>query len=271
MHAMHARLPKNFVLEQRLERYADAIEVEPAAYAGRWAHACHPLDPARPGASFRQVRVDLGCGKGRFIVASALREPDVLFVGVDCEPICIAYAAQRAIEAGARNAVMVASTGEHVARLFAPGEVGCIHLNFPTPYPRKRDAPLRLTDARRLMEYRRMLSRDGELRFRTDSQPLRDFTLDQLALAGYEVTWRSDDARRELPDEPDSEYERRLAEQGARVLAITAVPGPAPRRWEPPEPVGLVDYLPDDLDAMDYVPYGMGASVTNLRRARRRR
>ena len=43
MHALHARLPKHFVLEERLERYADAIEICPTDYAGRWAEACAPL------------------------------------------------------------------------------------------------------------------------------------------------------------------------------------------------------------------------------------
>ena len=37
MHALHLRLPKNFVLEERLDRYADAIEAFPASYASRWA------------------------------------------------------------------------------------------------------------------------------------------------------------------------------------------------------------------------------------------
>ena len=39
-HALHARLPKNFVLEERLERYADAIELTPERWRGRWAEAC---------------------------------------------------------------------------------------------------------------------------------------------------------------------------------------------------------------------------------------
>ena len=64
MHALHARLPKNFVLEERLERYADSIEASPERWAGQWAEACHPLDAARDRTSFDEVRLDMGCGKG---------------------------------------------------------------------------------------------------------------------------------------------------------------------------------------------------------------
>ena len=44
MGAVHVRTPKNFVLEERLERYADAIETNPEAYAGDWRRACAPAD-----------------------------------------------------------------------------------------------------------------------------------------------------------------------------------------------------------------------------------
>ena len=96
MHGMHARLPKNFVLEERLERYADAIELMPTSYAGHWADACTPL-VADGRAPYREVRLDLGCGKGHFTAESARSQPDVLFIGIDGEPVCIAYAAQKAI------------------------------------------------------------------------------------------------------------------------------------------------------------------------------
>ena len=42
MGAVHVRTPKNFVLEERLERYADAIETSPESYTGHWREACTP-------------------------------------------------------------------------------------------------------------------------------------------------------------------------------------------------------------------------------------
>lgn len=270
MHALHARMPKSFVLEEWLERYAGAIETGPASYAGRWAHACHPLSAADPSARFREVRLDLGCGKGSFTVESARREPDVLFVGVDFEPMCIAYAARRAVSAQVPNAVFVPLRGSDVRRVFGSGELSRIHLNFSTPFPRKKDAADRLTIAGRLMEYRDVLAPGAVLEIRTDSQPFRDFTLTQLEIAGYRVLWCSQDARADFPDAPSSEYERRLTAQGARVLGIAAVPGPRPERWEQTAELSLAEYLPRDLDRMGYVPHGMQATVENMRARRAR-
>mgnify|MGYP002563558024 CR=1 FL=1 len=242
MHALHARLPKNFVLEERLERYADAIELEPARLRGRWAEACWPGigadGTAAPGPSrFREVRLDLGCGKGQFVVESARRNPDVLFVGMDAEPICVAYAAQRACESGLANVVIVPGNGMRVREFFSAGELGRIYLNFPTPFPKKKKAHLRLTYLDRLMGYRPLLERGAGIRLRTDSQPLRDFSLTQLDLAGYEITWRSDDVRVEFPDEPWSAYERKLTEQGACAFVERPAARPAEQQgFRPPQP-----------------------------------
>lgn len=257
VHGMHARLPKNFVLEERMERYADAIEVAPASWAGVWREACAPVG----GPAFGELRVDLGCGKGGFLAESALSEPDVLFVGVDAEPVCVVYAAQRVMETGARNALVVPARGEDVCRIFAPGEVGRIHINFPTPFPRKRDAAKRLVLLDRLLEYRRVLAPGGVVELRTDSQPLYAFALGQFALAGYDVregAGAGDGA-------PSTLYQDRLTAEGAKVLSLEATPGPDPGAVEQTMSLSLVDYLPDDLDAMDYVPLGMTGTVTNLR------
>ena len=263
-HALHARLPKNFVLEERLERYGRVIELDPAGWRGRWASACAPLGAA----PFSEVRLDLGCGKGGFSVEAARREPNVLFVAMDSEPFCVAYAAQRVTESGLSNVVVVPGTGMRVREFFSPGELSVIYLNFPTPFPRKRDAGKRMACMERLMDFREVLAAHGEVRLRTDSQPLFDFMLTQVPLAGYELLWESRDARAERPDDPASEYERRLGAQGAHVLAMTVAPGPVPERVEQTAELSLAAYLPQDLETLQslaYAPHGMEATVINLR------
>ena len=268
MHGMHARLPKNFVLEERLERYAAAIELKPTRYAGCWAHACHPLD-TDPSASYEHVHVDLGCGKGAYVVHEAAVHPQTLYVAIDGEPICVAYTAQHAMEAGLRNVVVVPALGSQVAEIFGPGEVDSITLNFPTPFPRKKDAAKRLTIVDRLADYRRVLAPGGTVLLKTDSYPLWRFSQIQFELAGYDVSWISGDAHAERPDEVLTEYEQRLTAQGATVYAVLATPGDRPVRLEQPSSLSLIDYLPDDLESLDYVPHGMQGSVINLRNRHR--
>lgn len=291
----HIRTPKNFVLEDRLERYAAAIEQRPETYCGRWGEACAPCggadcgDVTRVGATcdnapcgsasrgdmpgFGRVHLDLGCGKGAYLVARAQREPDALFIGMDTEPICIAYAAQNIVEAGLSNAIVLARSADSIERLFGPGELAGITLNFPTPFPKRKFARKRLTSVDHLLSYRRVLAPGAAVTLRTDSQPLHDYTLTQLDAAGYRVLWASNDTRAEHPEHPETEYERRLAEQGAAVYGVCAIPGPEPT----PEQIqagrdaeqSLVAYLPRNLDSVGYIPLGMEGAVLNLRNRQR--
>ena len=275
MHALHARLPKNFVLEERLERYADSIEASPERWAGQWAEACHPLDADRDRTSFDEVRLDMGCGKGAFTVEAAAAEKSVLFVGIDFEPICIAYAAQKAEESGLDNVIFSPGVADKVTTYFAEGELSRIYLNFPTPFPRKKEAAQRLTHLDNLLRYRKILAPGATVLLKTDSYPLWGFSRTQFELAGYNIVWESDDARAERPDDPVSWYEERLSAQGATVYAIEATPAREPKRSadgtvEQTASLSLIDYLPEDLSTMTYVPHGMQGTVTNLRNLERK-
>lgn len=271
MHGMHARLPKNFVLEERLERFADAIELYPASYAGCWREACALLGD-EGAAPYERIHVDLGCGKGAFVVQEAPAHPTTLFVAIDAEPICVAYTAQHVMEAGLRNVVVVPALGNAIARIFAAGEVGAITLNFPTPFPRKKDADRRLTSFARLLDYRHVLKPGGTVLLKTDSYPLWRFSELQFEQAGYRIH-HSGELGEASPTA--TEYEQRLTAQGAPVFSICATPDAPPRTEADELSPSLVDYLPRDLEALDYVPHGMQGTVTNLRnqraRARKRR
>jgi len=252
---MHARKLRHF--EERFEWYAAGIEDDPASCRGTW------IERHAPGA--REVRLDLGCGKGSFSAQMAEANSDVLFVGIDNERRCIALAAQKVVEGGIPNLQFCCAEGDDLTSMFAPGELGCIYLNFSSPLPRAKHASRRLTHAERLMAYRELLGEDGTVCFRTDSEPFFEWSLAQFELAGYELSWVSRDARAERPDDPWTEFEEILVGKGARICALTAHPGTAP---EGPlvqtVPQSLVDYLPEDLESMGYVPFGMEDTVTNL-------
>ena len=166
--------------------------------------------------------------------------------------------------------VLVSATGENVGSIFGSGELACIYLNFPTPFPKKKEATRRLTHLIYLIEYQPLLAPGATVLLKTDSYPFWRFSETQFRLADYTVTWQSMDARAERPDDAMSQYEERLTAKGAKVLAIEATPGPESVYREQTAPLSLVDWLPDDLDAMDYVPYGMEGTVTNLRNRRRK-
>lgn len=270
MRSARSRVGKDFNLEERMKACARAIEASPESWKGDW-HFWTPSGDARREQPFRKVVLDLGCGKGEYTVACAKQEPDVLFVGLDIERICIMRGAELALAEGVGNAVFVYGDDPDLTGLF-DAELDAILMNFPTPFPKKKKAPFRLTYVDRLMTYRRLLAPGAPVRLRTDSQPLRDFSLTQIELAGYELLWNSDDVRSLFEEEPWSAYEHKLVAQGATVYGFQAVPGPEPESIEQTAPLSLVSYLPEDIESLDYVPHGMQGCVANMRgrRANRR-
>ena len=270
MGAVHVRTPKNFVLEERLERYAGAIETSPETLAGHWGRDC-----AKAGSpSFGRVHLDLGCGKGTYIIERAKGEPQTLFIGMDQEPICIAYAAQHVCEEGLSNALVVPRGARSLDEVFAPGELDAITINFPTPCPKARHAKRRLVYIDNLLSYRGLLAPGGTVTLRTDSKPLRDYAVGQFEAAGYRTLWISDDVRADHPEHPVTEYELRTREMGAKVYGFCAAPGPQPtdemiERGRSQEQ-SLACYLPEDLDSLDYIPLGMEEAVENFKNRARK-
>ena len=105
MRTAASRLPKGFSLEERLAACASNVESHPKDRAGQW-RCWAPLGERR-GDPYAAVVLDLGCGKGEYTVESAAARPDVLFVGLDVDGVCVMRAAERAIAQGVSNAVFV--------------------------------------------------------------------------------------------------------------------------------------------------------------------
>ncbi len=285
-----SRKHRGFDLDKRIAAVESHIERHPHAWQGVWRkwQPAPPdgkllssfLDGKDPGqydphaSRWKEIRVDLGCGKGAFTVECAKASPDILFVGIDSEPVCAMHGAEVAKAAGVENAVFTLDEDPHMECLFGEGEVSAIYMNFPAPFPKKKQVGKRLTYVDRLLAYRQVLADDGELWLKTDSRPLFDFSLAQLDLAGFDVVWQTEDCRSAHPDDPFTLYEEKLSAKGARVFALCARQG----KLEPPAakdivqtmPLSLYDYLPDDLESMEYIPHGMENGVENLLNRRRK-
>lgn len=257
---MRARRPKN--LSQSYERFGAWVEQDPASQRGSWRDY--------GGGTWSRVHLDLGCGKGGYAVELAERRPDTLIVGIDSDDICVARCAELAGQREVGNCVFCLADASMLPLFFEEGELSSISINFPTPLPRRKHAPGRLVHADNLLLCRAALDDAGSLEFKTDSQPLLDFSLTQFALAGFEVAEVDWDHDSESHGDIETLYEGRAKELGAKICKVRAVPCAVPPDAVNDAAMSLVDYLPEDLDSMAYVPFGMEDTVFNMRNRRAR-
>ncbi len=201
-------------LEPRLEKCAALAVEEPAAYRGRWR--------ASFGA-FSDLHVELGCGKGRFTADAASASPEVLLVAIERDPSALVMAMELALSRGITNVRFILGDVGLLGELFAPGEVGRIYLNFPDPWPKSRDAKLRLTAPNFLRRYASVLADGGSLQFKTDNTPLFDWSVGQFAAEGWELRELTHDLHANGLVGILTGYEAKFVAQGMKINRLAAV------------------------------------------------
>ena len=193
-----------------MERCAHVLENSPADCRGSWLD----IYPA-----FREVHVELGCGKGRFTSDMASLNPNALFVAVEKVPDALVVAMERACERELSNVRFLAQDAADLGEYFAPGEVSRIYINFPDPWPKKRQFKRRLTAPSFQKLCYDALAPGGEIWFKTDNAPLFEWSLEQYENCG----WLVKDVSRDWQDTVMTDYEAKFRAQGVRINRLVAV------------------------------------------------
>ena len=176
------RMRKKPNLLPRMERCGRLLidtSEKPFACRGHWRELM-------PNA--RGLHLELGCGKGRFTVETAARNPDILHIAVERVPDAMVIAMERASELGLTNVFFVDDDARRLPELFEPDEVDRIYVNFCDPWPGHRHSKRRLTAVGFLELYRQVLKDGGQIHFKTDNRDLYEWSLFQFPKAAFELS-----------------------------------------------------------------------------------
>jgi len=131
------------------------------------------------------IHIEIGMGKGKFIHAMAKEHPQINYVGIEKYSSVLLRAIQKMEEEELPNLKFIRMDAEDIEKVFAPGEVDRIYLNFSDPWPKDRHAKRRLPSRQFLERYDHILKKDGRLEFKTDNRALFDFAVEELEPAGW--------------------------------------------------------------------------------------
>ncbi len=173
---MRMRKMKN--LHPRMERCGELRIENPQERKGSWR-------ALKPDAS--ALWVEVGCGKGKFTAETAQANPDVLLIAVERCQEAMVVAMEKAQSMNLTNVFYIDMDVAEIESVFAPGEIDRLFINFPDPWPRKKNAKRRLTHRGFLDKYCRVVRETGEFHFKTDNAPLFEFSVEEFAACGLEV------------------------------------------------------------------------------------
>lgn len=202
---------------------SEYVEQEPFANRGKWRESLG-IAPEAP------LCLEIGCGKGRFLEEMARQEPDAGWIGLERISSVLCRAAQRmdalAEDQAPHHLRLIRAEALQLGEIFADGEISRIYLNFSDPWPKVKHYKRRLTSDRFLPIYRRIMTPDGCLQLKTDSDDLFAFSLQSLAEDGWRIGVREDDLQASpyAGDNIMTEYEIFFTAQGKPIHLLRAFP-----------------------------------------------
>ncbi len=203
---MRMRKKKN--LAPRMEACGALLEADPAAEKGRWRER-------KPDAAM--LRLELGCGKGRFTAETAAAHPEDLYVAVERVPDAMVIAMERCRALGLDNVFFIDGDAAALDQYFAPGEVNLIYINFCDPWPSVKHSRRRLTHEGFLRGYRKVLREGGQIQFKTDNRDLFEWSLFQFPKAGFALSQVTRDLHASGVQGVMTDYEERFHALGTPI------------------------------------------------------
>jgi tRNA (guanine-N7-)-methyltransferase len=166
------------------------------------------------------IHIEIGMGKGTFIMESARRNPDINYIGIEkYSSVLLRAIEKREKEDDLPNFYFIRMDAEYIENVFDKDEIDYIYLNFSDPWPKDRNAKRRLTSSRFLARYINIMKESGRVAFKTDNIDLFDFSVE----SAKESKWNIDVLTRDLHNSEYNEgnimteYEKKFSGLGHKI------------------------------------------------------
>ena len=185
----------------------------PQNYKGKWNKYFNNANP---------IYIEIGMGKGDFIIENAKRYPNINFIGIEKYDSVIVRAVQKSNELDINNLKIVRIDANKLEDIFDK-EIDTIYLNFSDPWPKDRHAKRRLTSEVFLNIYDQIFKNTKRIIMKTDNIDLFNYSLEALINHGYEITYKTNNLDCLNEDNIMTEYETKFYNKGIKINKLIAV------------------------------------------------
>lgn len=173
--------------------------------------------------AYKDIFLEVGCGKGTFICEMALRNPERQFIAIEKVESVILLALEKAKAKEIKNLMFFHGDVMELAEVEYEHFCDRIFLNFSDPWPRGRHAKRRLTADSFLNLYKKLLKSGGDIHMKTDNIELFEFSLETFENSGFKLENVTHDLHaREPEDNIMTEYEKNFVSQGKPICRLEA-------------------------------------------------
>ncbi len=175
------------------------------------------------------IHIEIGMGKGRFLLNMAAKYPEINFVGIERYSSVLLRALEKYDTeefCELKNIRFICMDARDIAEVFAEDEVSKIYLNFSDPWPKARHAKRRLTSTEYFERYEKILKHGHSVEFKTDNTELFEFSLEQVKEAGWILENFTYDLHHcDLLNKGNvmTEYEEKFSKKGNPINKLIAV------------------------------------------------
>lgn len=202
--------------KDKLNDHPQYVVQNPEEWKGKWHERFEKKLP---------LHIEIGTGKGQFIVEMAKKYPDLNFIGIELQTSVIVSALEKQIEEDLPNLQLLQVNAADLEEYFEEGEVNRIYLTFSDPWPKNRHEKRRLTFKTFLATYETILNEEGELHFKTDNQRLFEYSITSFSHYGMTIDELYLDLHQSEVAEENimTEYEEKFSKKGNRIYKVVAI------------------------------------------------
>ncbi|MCM3002841.1 tRNA (guanosine(46)-N7)-methyltransferase TrmB [Priestia koreensis] len=195
--------------KDRIAENPQYVVPNPESHKGNWSKVFGNDNP---------IHIEVGTGKGQFLVGMAKQNPDVNYIGIELFESIIVVALDRLIEEELPNLKLLNVDAATLNDIFGKNDVDRVYLNFSDPWPKNRHAKRRLTYKTFLKRYEDLLVDGGEIHFKTDNQGLFEYSLTSFSEYGLLLKYVSLDLHKsDFEGNVMTEYEEKFSNAGQRI------------------------------------------------------
>ena len=165
------------------------------------------------------IHIEIGMGKGNFIIGMALKYPDVNFIGIEKYDSVMVRAIEK-LNTEIPNLKIIRMDATDINEVFLK-EIDTVYLNFSDPWPKNRHEHRRLTSETFLKRYDSIFKDGKHIIMKTDNRKLFEYSIISFTNYGYKIKEISLDMYNDdIKDNIQTEYEKKFHDKGMPIYKI---------------------------------------------------